>query len=336
MSKKKKVLVLGGTGAMGIYLVPELISKGYSVDVTTRTIRKSSSGVQYIIGDAMDESFIQLLVKEHYDAIIDFMIYPSSVIDSRASLLISNTDQYIFLSSYRVYGNQQLPITESAPQLVDIIKDNAFLKSDDYSLRKSHGEQVLRNSGRDNWTIIRPAITYSKYRFQLITLEARNFIARALAGKKVLVPKEALDIQATMTWAGDVAKMIVGLIGKPEALRNCFTVSTSEHHTWGEIAEYYHQIIGLQIDPVDKETFLNVIESEPANFSSRWQLDYDRMYNRIIDNSKILSTTGLKQNDFIPLFEGLKKELSSINNDNLYLLSGSSEQSKYMDLYYSK
>ena len=29
----KKILVLGGTGAMGVYLVPKLIERGYAVDV---------------------------------------------------------------------------------------------------------------------------------------------------------------------------------------------------------------------------------------------------------------------------------------------------------------
>ena len=33
---KKKVLVPGGTGAMGVYLVPELLKMGYQVDVTER------------------------------------------------------------------------------------------------------------------------------------------------------------------------------------------------------------------------------------------------------------------------------------------------------------
>lgn len=29
----KKVLVIGGTGAMGTYLVPKLVERGYKVDV---------------------------------------------------------------------------------------------------------------------------------------------------------------------------------------------------------------------------------------------------------------------------------------------------------------
>lgn len=31
-----KILILGGTGAMGIYLVNKLSSQGYEIEVTTR------------------------------------------------------------------------------------------------------------------------------------------------------------------------------------------------------------------------------------------------------------------------------------------------------------
>lgn len=337
MENGKSVLVMGGTGAMGVYLVPELIRVGYKVDVTTRRhIESDTEGLKYLTGDAMDDSFISRVLCNHYDAVVDFMIYPSKMLESRIPMLLDATAQYIFLSSYRVYGNLQIPITETAPQLIDAIDDEEFLASDDYSLRKSHGEQVLRQSGKKNWTIIRPAITYSKYRFQLITLEARNFVCRAMENKKVLVPKEALNVQATMTWAGDVAKMITGLVGNEKALGECFTVSTSEHHTWGEIADYYRRIIGLEIDAVDKKTFLNVVNAESTNFSSVWQLDYDRLYERIVDNSKILSVTGLKQEDFTTLYDGLNKELSALREEDMELLSGSAAQSVLMDAYYEK
>ena len=200
----------------------------------------------------MEEAFLKEALNTRYHAIIDFMLYPSSMLNNRIPLLLDATEQYLFLSSYRVYSNRQVPITEEAPQLIDSIMDKAFLSSDDYSLRKSRGEMVLKQSGKRNWTILRPAITYSKYRFQLVSLEARCFVARAFEGKPVLIPREALSVQATMTWAGDVAKMIAGLVGNECALGECYTVSTAEHHTWGEIAEYYHRLIGLKVAPVDR------------------------------------------------------------------------------------
>ena len=39
----KKVLLLGGTGAMGVYLIPELLNKGYKVDVVSLDDVKSEN-----------------------------------------------------------------------------------------------------------------------------------------------------------------------------------------------------------------------------------------------------------------------------------------------------
>ena len=43
-----------------------------------------------------------------------------------------------------------------------------------------------------------------------------------------------------------------------------------------------------------------------------WQLRYDRMFNRIMDNSKILEVTGMKQSQLMPLYDGLKLERKTI------------------------
>lgn len=332
---KRRVLVIGGTGAMGVYLIPELLRLGYSVDVLSLDYKSSANpNLVYYTADALKDDLLFDLLKTHYDAVIDFMIYPTEVFSQRSERYLSATGQYIYLSSYRVYADQQ-PITESSPQLLDISKDAHFLSSDDYSLRKSRGEDILETSPYKNWTIVRPAITYSKRRFQLVTLEGRNFVSRALAGKKVLVPKEALEVQATMTWAGDVAKMLSALCFNSKALSDDFIVATSEHHTWREIASYYTRLIGLEIEPVDKETFLSVIQPDFSNLSARWQLEYDRLYDRIIDNSKILTTTGLSQNNFMPLFEGLQYELSALQPYEIDLITGSKLQSARMDTYFS-
>ena len=43
MENQKKILVLGGTGAMGVYLVPELLRMGYRVDVVSLDDIKSDN-----------------------------------------------------------------------------------------------------------------------------------------------------------------------------------------------------------------------------------------------------------------------------------------------------
>ena len=313
--ERRKVLVLGGTGAMGVYLVPELAAMGYEVKVISwDEVVSDNPLITYIKADGKDIGYLQELLKEKFDGIIDFLMYPAEQFKERYKLLLQNTGHYIYLSSYRVYNGAETPITENSPRLLDNSKDKSFLATDDYSLFKARGEDILQNSKYHNWTIVRPAITYSKRRFQLVTLEAPVVVARALKGLPVVLPKEALSVQGTMSWGGDVAKMFAGLILNPAAYGEAFTLATAEHHTWGEIAEYYKEIIGLDYIAADKEDYLKIMGS----LGARYQLEYDRLFDRVVDNSKILRIAGLKQEDFMPLRVGLEKELSALPKDVIW------------------
>ena len=116
-----------------------------------------------------------------------------------------------------------------------------------------------------------------------------------------------------MTWSGDIARMFSGLLFNPQAMCESYTFSTSEHHTWETVASYYHDIIGLDTIWVPRESYLKlVVGSDRPNTGAHWQLDYDRLFNRVIDNRKILEHAGLRQEDFMPLKEGLQRELSNL------------------------
>lgn len=310
MNQFRKVLVLGATGAMGQYLVPELAAMGYRIDGVSIDDRKNNiPNVNYIKANAKDRTVVRQLLENRYDGIVDFMIYSSGELPYFLPLLLDHADHYIYLSSYRVYDDKEHPVKETSPRLIDS-SDNILLRnSDDYSIYKARGENMIRSLPHRNWTIVRPAITYSFMRYQLVTLEAPNTVGRAFAGKKAVLPEQAKNVQATMSWAGDVAKMIACLLFNEKACGETFTVSTAEHHTWGEIAGYYNDICGLEAVWVDKEDYIRILDPDRYSPGARWQLEYDRLFDRVIDNSKILAATGMKQSDLAPLYDGLKKEI---------------------------
>jgi nucleoside-diphosphate-sugar epimerase len=334
MKMSKKVLVLGGTGAMGVYLVPMLAKMDYKVDVVSLDGGESSNPyIKYIKAEnAKDPVYIAELLKNDYDGIVDFLIYGTAEFKEKYRRLLENTGHYIYLSSYRVYANEEHPIKETSPRLLDVIKEEPFISSEDYSLYKARGEEVLKASEFANWTAIRPAITYSKRRFQLVTLEADVIIERARHGKTVLIPHQAMDVQATMSWAGDVAKMISRLLFNDAAKRETYTVATAEHNPWRVVADYYNEHIGLKYEEVDKEDYISFI-SPDKNLHVRWQLEYDRMFDRIIDNSKILNITGMKQSELMPLRDGLKRELAALPAD---AFTAQTDTSRNMDGFLKK
>lgn len=54
-----KILILGGTGAMGTYLVQILKQKNCELYVTSRTFHESKE-INYILGDAKNDVFLKV------------------------------------------------------------------------------------------------------------------------------------------------------------------------------------------------------------------------------------------------------------------------------------
>lgn len=312
---KKHVLVLGSTGAMGRYLVPELLKLGYKVTgVSKDDVTPSHPDEACIQANAYDREFITELLKQKFDGIVNFMVYSGSrPFKDWYQLFLDNTEHYIFLSSCRVYADEEVPVKETSPRLLDVSKDEALLASNDYCMYKARAEDLLWSTDYNNFTIVRPATTFSNMRFQLTTLEATNTVGRALKGKKVVLPLQAKDKPATLCWGGDVAKMIARLLFNPKAMREAYNVCSSESRTWGEIADYYKKLCGLEAVWVDKEDYLKILSKDGIiDNGTRWQLEYARLFHRITDNSKMLAATGLRQEQFMSLYDALKMMVDAV------------------------
>lgn len=101
-----RVLLLGGTGAIGENLKDVLNREGYIVYITSRQYWKDTENIYYIQGNAKDTNFLRKLLNEYQvDVIFDFMIYTVKQFKERYKLLLSSCKQYFFLSSQRVYAD---------------------------------------------------------------------------------------------------------------------------------------------------------------------------------------------------------------------------------------
>lgn len=299
-----KILLLGGTGALGSYLVKELQRSDHDVLVTSRSRHNDHGNIRYVRGNAKNPAFLERLLRNRFDCIVDFMIWPTHSFRENYERLATSTGHYVYLSSYRVYADGGMtPLNEDAPQLVDVTNDVAYLRSDEYALAKGREERVLRTSRYRNYTILRPSITFSQKRFQLGTLEAETIIPRSLQGKPLLLPKEMLDKRAAVSWAGDVGRMMACVLGNPRAMGEAFNVGSSESHDWKTIAGYYHELIGTEIVPTSMKVYLKVVPG-------KYQVMYDRMFNRRLDNAKILRLMGAAPSDLTPIKDALALELA--------------------------
>lgn len=299
-----RILLLGGTGAMGFHLSRILHERGDDVIITTRKKRQGEGRLQYIQGNAHDFQFVKDLLTDKWDCIVDFMVYSTEDFESRIECLLNATRQYVFLSSSRVYSDSEHPIKETSPRLLDVIEDEKYLETDEYALKKAREENILLASTSKNYTIIRPYITYSENRLQLGDLELGSWLTRALDGRTIVFSEDIASHTTTLTYGYDVAKGIAAVIGSQEALGETFHITGGESMKWSEILNIYLNAIERFTGTRPK---VKMIPSslKLRNVTSQYQVRYDRLYDRVFDNSKIMKIAPSLQ--FFSIEEGLNK-----------------------------
>ena len=94
------ILILGGTGAMGMSLVQILRqNKHNEIFVTSRRKYNDIENVHYLQGNAQDDNWLLSILKmNNWDIIVDFMTYSTKKFKYRYSYMLSSTSQYIFLA----------------------------------------------------------------------------------------------------------------------------------------------------------------------------------------------------------------------------------------------
>lgn len=298
-----KILILGGTGPMGMYLVQQLRSGASEILVTSRQSRQAFGNVAFAQGDAKQLQFLRPLLEHGWDAIIDFMVYSTQDFKNKADLFLAATNQYCFLSSARVYANCEEPLTEQSPRLLDVCRDQAYLATDEYALAKARQEDCLFARDEKNWTIIRPYITYGPERLQLGVLEKEAWLYRALQGRTIIFSSDIACRKTTMTHGRDVAHAMAALIGNQAALGEAFHITGRDCLRWSAVLDLYVKHLAesghhVRFKMVDVDSFIQC-------HGSSYQIVYDRLYDRVFDNTKI--DQFVASADFMKIEMGLRE-----------------------------
>ena len=290
-----RILVLGGTGAMGVPVV-DYCSQYAEVYVTSRNKHEDKGNVHYLAGNAHSEEFMrnEVLTRD-YDVIIDFMTYHTEEFKSKVDLLMGSTGHYVFLSSSRVYAEKDGLITEDSPRILDVCKEESYLATDEYALSKARCENLLKEKS-GGWTVIRPYITYNSQRMQLGVYEKENWLRRFLAGHSVVVPKDIMSRRTTVTFGDDVALRIGKLALSKDSVGQVYHITNPNSMLWQEVLDMYEKCLfsltGQHMKIIYEEDSLGL-----QKVWSKWQIIYDRLYSRQFDNSKQESICGCDYTD---------------------------------------
>lgn len=307
---KNKVLILGGTGAMGKNLVYFLVDDGFDVYVTSRKVHKPEDNIHYLQGNAHEEGFLKaMLALEKFVAVVDFMSYRFTEFQKIYPVILGGrVNQYIFLSSARVYAESFEPLTESSPRLLDVCRDSAYLKTDEYALEKAREENVIISGTFHNWTIIRPSITYNTERLQMPIGEKEEWLYRAVKGKSIIFPKELAHVKTTMSYGYDVALAISKMVNNEKAYGETVHIAGAKPVTWQEVLDIYQNMLSDKFGEKVK-VFLMDDAFECAKILKRYyQVKYARGIDREFDNTKMRMIVG--NISFTDVESGLRKCLN--------------------------
>lgn len=181
----------------------------------------------------------------------------------------------------------------------------------------------------NNFTIVRPYITYNKERLQLGIYEKEVWLQRAISHKTIVVNNSVLSKFTTLTFGYDVALRIASLIGNERAYSEIFHIVTDKYIQWKTVLDIYLEVIEHNLGYKPK-----IIFSDEYNKLSKkrayHQIHCDRMYNRIFDNSKIEKISKVSS-EYIPPEIGLKQCLNDFIKGSGKFLSKSWRQEAVFD-----
>jgi nucleoside-diphosphate-sugar epimerase len=281
-----KILFIGGTGIISSGCFELALQRGLDVTILNRAVSTNfpvPPGAHHVIGDIHTNPgrVAELLGAQHFDAVVDWVAYTPEDIEKSIQVFRDRTDQFVFISSASAYQKppKHYIITEETPL------ENPFWQ---YSRDKIAIEQRLMAEYRENGlpvTIIRPSLTYGVSQIPLIGGSWQHpytVIDRIKKGRKIIIPGDGTSLW-TVTWNGDFAKGLLGLLGNKAALGEAFHITSDEVLTWNQIYAEVGAALGRELDVVHIASDLIAAYDENALGS----LLGDKIHSGVFDNSKI-------------------------------------------------
>ncbi len=297
-----RLLIIGGTGNISSEFAEAAIAQGIEVFILTRGSRAPASGAAAIVADANDTAAVaNATLGMNFDVVVDFLCYEPARATEAINAFLGRTGHYVFISSASVYEKppRSHVIDERTPL------SNPFWQ---YARDKIACERLFMDAFHDRGfpvTIVRPSHTYGRSWIPTAFVSSDFTVAaRMLEGKELIVSGDGQALW-TLTHARDFAVGLIGLLGRPEALGEAFTIAGDDVHTWDAIHRILADALGVEprIVHVPSEFIAAV---DPAMGE---RLQGDKMYSSLFDCSKLKRLVP----DFrttIPLARGVEESVA--------------------------
>ncbi|MFJ7749212.1 NAD-dependent epimerase/dehydratase family protein [Arthrobacter sp. NPDC097144] len=277
------ILLIGGTGVISSAVAEHAAGLGHRVTLLNRGAsakRPAPAGTEVLHADIRDAAAASEVLKgREFDAVADFISFVPDQLKASMDLFRGRTGQYVFISSASAYQKPpaRLPILESTPLR------NPYWQ---YSRDKIACEELLTAAYRDEGfpgTVVRPSHTYDQTMIPLTG--GWTDLHRMREGLPVLVHGDGTSLW-TLTHSRDFAQAFIGLLGRPAAVGDAYTITSDEFLPWNEIYRIMAAAAGVpepELVHVSSET---IAVHDPDRGPG---LLGDKSHSVIFDNTKIKS-----------------------------------------------
>ena len=156
-----KALLIGGTGIMSTEVTRLALSKGIEVWHVNRGNHpdRIPEGVKLIKGSIDDKDVQDAVSREHFDVVMDFIVFTPEHAERDVRLFNGNCGHYLVVTSACIYEKpiKSYPITESAH-----IASSPW----NYAVNKIRCEEVYMKAYKETGfpvTLVRPSHTYCEW-----------------------------------------------------------------------------------------------------------------------------------------------------------------------------
>ncbi len=276
----RSLLFLGGTGVISAAAAERAVVLGHRVTILNRgqSGKPVPDGAEVLHADIRDQDAVrEVLQGRQFDAVADFIAFTPDQARSSMELFRGRTGQYVFISTASAYQKPptRLPILESTPL------KNPFWQ---YSRDKIACEDLLFEAYRaDDFpvTVVRPSYTYDRTKIAMVG--GWTDVHRMRAGLPVMVHGDGTSLW-TLTHSRDFAKAFVGLLGRPQAVGESYTITSDEYLPWNQIYRLFARAAGVP-EPELVHVASETIAAHSAELGAN--LLGDRSHSVIFDNAKV-------------------------------------------------
>jgi len=312
-----KILVIGGTGFIGPFVVRDLVEQGHDLTVFHRGNAKPilPDAARRIIGDRNDLAAHRAEIERLApDAVLDFLLSDARQAQALMDTMRGITGRLIAISSQDVYRAyevllrktpgplQELPITEESelrtqlhPYDREHLRRNQAVFSwvtEDYD--KIPVEQIILGDGKLAGTVLRLPMVYGPgdplHRF-FATLKRMDDHRPA-----ILIPEDLASFVPPRGYAGDVAAAIALATVSDRAAGRTYNIATEQNFSELEWARKIGEAVGwkgmlVQV-PVDKiPEYLRM----PVNSQQNWIVSSKRIRQELGFVEPVSFETGIER-----------------------------------------